>query len=213
MVRARPRRRSAGLRQGRGAGPSPPRPGLMRDISEPRTPGPGSSQGKVGTGTWKRVWAPGQGGATTMDGVGACRLVTPAEAAGALYSATIGQPDIRAGDDGCVFRSQLSSLDEVSIGTRRNVGDFFSESPQGQRGRGKRCPARRGRSGFRRALTRVGSHLAVSQGHYVGDDASSSAAEHGVGGSAVLGRGGACGRRAAVAPTSSPSARENPYRP
>ena len=82
--------------------------------------------GRAATGTWKRVWSPADGGAAPPSGAGACRLVTPGEVARALSApATPGSPDPRAGPGGCVFRSQLSSLDQVTIRLRQNQGNFF----------------------------------------------------------------------------------------
>lgn len=81
--------------------------------------------GKFGTGTWKQVWKPAEGSPKAVSGSGACRLVTPAEVARVLYSPALAQEDNPAKGDGCRFRSIFSSLDEVSITTRPNVGSFF----------------------------------------------------------------------------------------
>lgn len=83
-----------------------------------------SITGKLGPGTWKRVWAPGQGSGTPS-GPGACSLVSPDEVAQLLGSPATGAPDKRAGDNGCLFRSTLDNLDSVKISVRRNQGNFF----------------------------------------------------------------------------------------
>jgi len=81
--------------------------------------------GKFGTGTWKQVWKPGEGSAKAVSGPGACRLVAPAEVARVLYSPAPGQEDNPAKAEGCRFRSIFSSLDELTITTRPNAGNFF----------------------------------------------------------------------------------------
>jgi hypothetical protein len=84
--------------------------------------------GKLGAGTWRRVWAPGEGAgkaAARASGPGACGLVSPADAAEMLRAPATGAPDVRAGDGGCLFRSGLSNLDSLTIGVRRNQGQFF----------------------------------------------------------------------------------------
>lgn len=83
-----------------------------------------SITGKLGPGTWKRVWVPGQT-ASTPTGTGACSLLSPDDAAQLLGAPATGGPDVRAGDTGCLFRSTLSNLDSLTIGIRRNQGQFF----------------------------------------------------------------------------------------
>ncbi len=84
--------------------------------------------GLVGTGTWKRVWSPQQGGARNPEGPGACGFVSPGEVAHVFYAPVSGKPDVRAGENGCMFRSQFSSLDQLSISVRQNPGNFFQNS-------------------------------------------------------------------------------------
>lgn len=81
--------------------------------------------GKLGPGTWRRVWSPGGAGNTAPSGPGACSLVSPADAAEMLRAPATGAPDVRAGDNGCRFRSGLSDLDSLTIRVRRNPGQFF----------------------------------------------------------------------------------------
>ncbi|MCC7463180.1 MAG: hypothetical protein IT480_12045 [Gammaproteobacteria bacterium] len=81
--------------------------------------------GKLGPGTWRRVWAPGGRAAAAASGPGACSLVSPADAAEVLRAPATGTPDARAGDNGCLFRSGLSNLDSLTIRIRRNQGQFF----------------------------------------------------------------------------------------
>lgn len=87
--------------------------------------------GRGGTGTWKRVWAPAATGGPAA-GPGACGLVAPAEVARALAAPAAGGPDVRAGPGGCVFRSQFSSLDQLTITTRQNQANFFQNSRKGK---------------------------------------------------------------------------------
>jgi hypothetical protein len=94
-------------------------------LSEPAT---WMVTGKFGTGTWKRVWTPGEAPSSGSSTVGACRLVTAAEVARVLYSPVSGGPDPRVPDTGCLFRSVLSSLDDVSISMRQNAGGFFQNN-------------------------------------------------------------------------------------
>jgi hypothetical protein len=84
--------------------------------------------GKFGTGTWKQVWKPAEGSPRAVSGSGACRLVTPAEVARVLYSPAAGQEDSPSKAEGCRFRALFSTLDEVTITTRTNVGDFFQNN-------------------------------------------------------------------------------------
>jgi hypothetical protein len=84
--------------------------------------------GKLGPGTWKRVWAPDSGPSSvpaTASGPGACSLVSADDAAEMLRAPATGGPDVRAGDGGCVFRSELSNLDSLTIRVRRNQSQFF----------------------------------------------------------------------------------------
>lgn len=81
--------------------------------------------GKFGTGTWKQMWKPAVGSPKAVSGSGACRLVTPAEVARVLYSPAPGQQDNPTDAEGCRFRALFSTLDELSITTRPNVGNFF----------------------------------------------------------------------------------------
>jgi hypothetical protein len=83
-----------------------------------------SITGKLGPGTWKRVWAPGQESATP-GGPGACALVSPDDIARMLGGPATGGPDKRAGDNGCLFRSTLDNLDSVRIMVSSNQGQFF----------------------------------------------------------------------------------------
>lgn len=89
-----------------------------------------SITGKLGPGTWKRVWAPGQT-ASTPSGAGACSLVSPDDAAQLLGAQATGGPDVRAGDNGCLFRSTLSNLDSLTISVARNQGQFFQNVRKG----------------------------------------------------------------------------------
>jgi hypothetical protein len=79
--------------------------------------------GKLGPGTWKRVWGPGKGEAAT--GPGACSLVSADDVARLLGAPASGGPDARAGEGGCLFRSTLSNLDSLTIRVRRNQSLFF----------------------------------------------------------------------------------------
>jgi hypothetical protein len=88
--------------------------------------------GRAATGTWKRVWSPADAGAAPPSGAGACRLVTPGDVARALSAPATGAPDPRAGPGGCVFRSQLSLLDQVTIRLRQNQGNFFQNVRKGK---------------------------------------------------------------------------------
>jgi hypothetical protein len=81
--------------------------------------------GKFGTGTWKQIWKPGEGASGSRYGSGACRLVTPAEVARVLYSPAPAQEDNPTDAQGCRFRALFSSLDEVTITTRPNAGNFY----------------------------------------------------------------------------------------
>jgi hypothetical protein len=83
-----------------------------------------SITGRLGPGTWKRVWAQGQS-ASTPSGPGACSLVSPDDAAQLLGAPVTGGPDVRAGENGCLFRSTLSNLDSLTVRIRRNQGQFF----------------------------------------------------------------------------------------
>jgi hypothetical protein len=88
-----------------------------------------SITGKLGPGTWKRVWAPGQG--ATVSGPGSCSLVSADDVAQILGAPASGGPDARAGDNGCLFRSTLSNLDSLTIRVRRNQGQFFQNVRKG----------------------------------------------------------------------------------
>jgi hypothetical protein len=84
--------------------------------------------GKLGPGTWRRIWRPARmAGATVARaaGPGACGLLSADEAAEMLGAPATGGPDPRAGDGGCLFRSGLSNLDSLTIQIRRNEGRFF----------------------------------------------------------------------------------------
>ena len=81
--------------------------------------------GQVGTGTWKRVWTTEVGAGETPSGAGACRLVTASEVSRVLYAPVNGGPDVGVRDQGCRFRSTLSSLDEVTISLRQDAANFF----------------------------------------------------------------------------------------
>ena len=87
--------------------------------------------GRGGTGTWRRVWVPAAAGGQAA-GPGACRLVAPSEVARALGAPAAGGVDGRVGPDGCVFRSQLSSLDQLAITTRQNQARFFQNNRKGK---------------------------------------------------------------------------------
>jgi hypothetical protein len=87
--------------------------------------------GRGGTGTWTRVWTPGEGSTAATPGGGACRLVSPAEVAKVLFAPATGGPDVRAGEGGCAFRSTFSSLDGVTIRMRQNAGGFFQNLRKG----------------------------------------------------------------------------------
>ncbi len=88
--------------------------------------------GKFGTATWKRVWAPGEAPSSQSSNVGACRLVTVSEVASVVYAPVSGGPDVRVRDNGCLFRSVLSSLDDVAISMRQNAGAFFENNRKGK---------------------------------------------------------------------------------
>lgn len=96
--------------------------------------------GRMATGTWKRIWAPVEAGSQTPSGQGTCRLVTPTEVARVLSAPAAGQPDVRAGDGGCVFTSQLSSLDQLSISIRQNQANFFQNLRKGAGARAVNVP-------------------------------------------------------------------------
>lgn len=85
--------------------------------------------GKLGTGTWKQVWKPATGSPKALSGTGACRLATPAEIARVLYSPAAGQED----SQGCRYRAIFSGIDEVSVATRQNVGEFFQNNRKSRR--------------------------------------------------------------------------------
>jgi hypothetical protein len=86
--------------------------------------------GQLGPGTWKRVWTPTRTGSQEPAGPGACGLVTADEVAQMLRAPVTGGPDRRAGEGGCIFRSQLGGLDQVSIEVRQNNGAFFQNNRQ-----------------------------------------------------------------------------------
>jgi len=90
--------------------------------------------GKFGTGTWKQVWKPAPGSPKAVSGNGACRLATPAEIARVLYSPAAGQEDSPANSQGCRYRALFSTLDEVTVTTRRNEGEFFQNNRKSRRG-------------------------------------------------------------------------------
>jgi hypothetical protein len=83
-----------------------------------------SITGKLGLGTWKRVWASGQESGEPS-GPGACSLVSLDDIARILGGPATGGPDKRAGNNGCLFRSTLDNLDSVKIMVSRNQGQFF----------------------------------------------------------------------------------------
>jgi hypothetical protein len=88
--------------------------------------------GKLGPGTWRRIWVPAKSGASQdFIRAGACALVSRDEAARILSAPVTGGPDPRAGQGGCVFHSQLSDLDALEIGMRRNAGGFFQNHRKG----------------------------------------------------------------------------------
>ena len=98
---------------------------IWKDQGTYAVPSPGrwSVTGQLGTGTWVRVWKPGDAGTST--GAGPCALVTPAEVALALSASANGQIDPRVRDGGCLFRSTLSPIDTLSIALRADAGGFF----------------------------------------------------------------------------------------
>jgi hypothetical protein len=92
-------------------------------------PGTWRVTGRLGPGTWTRVWAPGQSaGAVQPAPAGACRLVTAEEVARVLWAPATGGPDPRAGEGGCLFRSLLGGLDQLSISLRINQGRFYQNT-------------------------------------------------------------------------------------
>lgn len=72
--------------------------------------------GRLGPGTWKRVWYPGDTGGMVTSKVGTCGLVTAAEVAQVLREPVRGTPDRRAAAD-CVFVSNLSEFHQVRVHT------------------------------------------------------------------------------------------------
>ncbi|RJQ64670.1 MAG: hypothetical protein C4530_01710 [Desulfobacteraceae bacterium] len=84
--------------------------------------------GQLGPGTWKRVWTPTKTGSKEPAGPGACGLLAADEVAQVLRAPVTGGQDPRAGEGGCMFRSQLGSLDRVSIGIRQNTPGFFQNN-------------------------------------------------------------------------------------
>jgi hypothetical protein len=87
--------------------------------------------GRAGTGTWRRVWTPGEGSTEVTAGGGACGLVSPAEVGKVLSAPASGGPDVRAGESGCLFHSTFSSLDAVTIRMRQNAASFFQNHRKG----------------------------------------------------------------------------------
>ena len=86
--------------------------------------------GQLGPGTWRRVWTPTRTASQEPAGPGACGLLAADEVAQVLRAPVTGGPDPRAGEGGCMFRSQLGSLDQVSISVRQNNGSFFQNNRQ-----------------------------------------------------------------------------------
>jgi hypothetical protein len=84
--------------------------------------------GQLGPGTWKRIWTPTKTDSQAPAGPGACGLLTADEVAQVLRAPVTGGPDPRAGEGGCMFRSQPGSLDQVSISVRQNPGGFFQNN-------------------------------------------------------------------------------------
>jgi hypothetical protein len=72
--------------------------------------------GRLGPGTWKRVWKPGDASGTIAAGSPACGLVTAEEVALVLREPVKGGP--ARGDAGrCVFEAELSGFHEVEVYT------------------------------------------------------------------------------------------------
>lgn len=89
--------------------------------------------GQLGPGTWKRVWKPTKTDSKAPAGPGACGLLTDDEVAQALRAPVTGGPDPRAGEGGCIFRSQLGSFDQVSINVHQNIAHFHNIRKSGGR--------------------------------------------------------------------------------
>ena len=70
--------------------------------------------GRLGTGTWKRVWAPSKSAAGPPAGAGRCALLSLDEAARALRGPATAGADPRE-PNGCLFKSQLSDFDRIAI--------------------------------------------------------------------------------------------------
>lgn len=70
--------------------------------------------GRFGTGTWKRVWSPANSVAGPPAGVGKCALLSLDEAARGVRAPVTAGSDPRV-PDGCVFKSQLSDFDRITI--------------------------------------------------------------------------------------------------
>jgi len=81
--------------------------------------------GQLGPGTWRRVWILTKTGSQEPAGPYACGLLAADEVAQVLRAPVTGGPDPRAGEGGCLFRSQLGSLDQISIKVRQNNAGFF----------------------------------------------------------------------------------------
>ena len=96
--------------------------------------------GKLGTGTWKRMWKPGEASPKERPGSGACRLVTAAEVARVLSSPAPGQQGHPAGAEACSFRGVFNPLDEVTITTRPNGGNFFQNLRKSRAGSARDVP-------------------------------------------------------------------------
>ena len=64
----------------------------------------------------------------------------PDEVAHVLSSPAAGQSDMRTGENGCTFKSLLSSLDEVTISVRPNVSNFYQNHRRGHMERAINIP-------------------------------------------------------------------------
>jgi len=70
--------------------------------------------GSLGTGNWTRVWAPASAASQAPAGTGLCGLVSLDEVAAVLRAPVTGGPDPRV-PEGCMYRSQLSDFDQLTI--------------------------------------------------------------------------------------------------
>ena len=89
--------------------------------------------GKLGTGTWKRVWHPGQLQQNGPGHGGVCNLLRPTEVAGVLAAAVVDPEGIGARNsntgealEGCRYTSRLNGTDRVEI--RLGSGTHFAKT-------------------------------------------------------------------------------------